>query len=75
MRRYEGKAHDGAKMASSLEWARRIKFGDFILDREIFQVIDGNGAPVDLRIKEFRLLEVLVMSPNRVLSRDHILFF
>lgn len=50
-----------------------IKFGKWILDRQKLQIFDGQGASGDLTVKEFRLLEALVLSPNRVLSREQLL--
>jgi DNA-binding response OmpR family regulator len=50
-----------------------VEFGDWVLDRARVQVFHKDGASCNLTAKEFRLLESLVMSPNRVLSRNQIL--
>lgn len=50
----------------------KIHFEDWILDRSQYQVFDLKGAAMDLTSGEFRLLEALVMAPNRVLSREQL---
>lgn len=53
--------------------AVRIKFGDWILDRQKFQVFNLDGNSANLTIKEFRLLEALILASNRVLTREQLL--
>ncbi len=50
-----------------------LRIGKWTINRERFQVFDENGASCNLTIGEFRLLEMLARSPNRVLSREQIL--
>lgn len=50
-----------------------IKFGSLMLDPNKFDVFDARGKACRLTAMEFRLLEALVMSPNRVLSREQLL--
>jgi two-component system phosphate regulon response regulator OmpR len=52
--------------------AAKIKFGSWILDRTQYQVFDLDNNPLDLTIGEFKLLEALLMSANRTLSREHL---
>jgi len=47
----------------------RIRFGALILNGAKFQVFDAQDKSCELTAMEFRLLEVLVKSPNCVLSR------
>jgi len=49
-----------------------ITFSDWKLDRRQFQLFDKAGKSANLTSGEFRLLEVLVLAPNRVLSRDYL---
>ena len=50
----------------------KIEFGDFVLDRQQFQLFDGNGSPLDITTGEFELLEALALAPNRALSREQL---
>ena len=52
--------------------ASKIKFGSWLLDRTQYQVFDQNNNPLELTIGEFRLLEALLISANRTLSREHL---
>ncbi len=52
--------------------AARIKFDGWILDRTQYQAFNEAGTTADLTIGEFRLLEALLLSPNRALSREHL---
>ena len=49
-----------------------IQTGDLILNRAA-HTIEVNGIIVDLSTTEFKILEVLMKNPNRVLSRDQIM--
>lgn len=50
-----------------------IRFGCWTLDRMKLQVFNEIGNSADLTVREFRLLEALLMAPNRVLSREQLL--
>lgn len=62
-----------AEGAGAPERELRIRFGRWTLDRAQMQIFDENGRPGGLTVREFRLLEALVMSANRVLSREQLL--
>jgi len=49
-----------------------IRCGNMVLNRAA-HTIDINGKTVDLSTTEFNILEVLMKSPNTVLSRDQIM--
>ena len=49
-----------------------IRSGDLILNKTA-HTIEINGNIIDLSTTEFKILEVLMKSPNRVLSRDQIM--
>ncbi|MFH1158458.1 MAG: response regulator transcription factor [Pseudomonadota bacterium] len=67
----EGKpANDSA--APSLAKADRISFNGWVLDRLQYQLFDAKGKTAELTSGEFKLLEALVSTPNRVLSREHL---
>lgn len=51
---------------------KRIVFDSWVLDRDRFQLFDDKGQAADLTSGEFRLLDVLVQSANRVLSREQL---
>lgn len=50
----------------------KICFDEWCLDRLQYQLFDTKGKSADLTAGEFRLLEALAVSPNRVLSRDYL---
>ncbi len=53
--------------------AKKLGFGDgWCLDRDQYQLYDKNGDPADLTTGEFVLLEALMLSPNKVLSRERL---
>lgn len=52
--------------------AKRIGFNGWVLDRLQYQLFDAEGKPADLTSGEFKLLEALVLAPNRVLSREQL---
>ncbi len=60
------------KTAQSMSKAGRMLFDGWVLDRRQYQLFDASGKPADLTSGEFRLLEALVMAPNRVLSREQL---
>jgi DNA-binding response OmpR family regulator len=57
---------------SVLEPARVLEAGDVSLDRESMTV-RRQDRPVELTLKEFQLLELLMTSPGKVMSRTRIL--
>lgn len=71
IRRYRSSAAD--QSSGNSVGPVRIRFGEWVLDRKQFQVFSTGGASAELTIKEFRLLEALVLSPDSVLSREQIL--
>lgn len=50
----------------------KIYFDGWCLDRSQYQLFDDNGQSADLTTGEFQLLEALVLSAGRVLSREHL---
>ncbi len=52
--------------------APRLSFGDWVMDRSSFSVIDRQGKTADLTAAEFRLLEILLNGAGRVLTRDQL---
>jgi len=61
-----------AANSNQADAADSIPFADFVLDRARFQVLDKNGKPIDLTSGEYQLLEALVLSANRALSRERL---
>lgn len=57
---------------ATLERSARLRVGDIVLDRDAFTVTRG-GTPVELTAKEFQLLQLLMSSPGKVISRTRIL--
>ena len=55
-----------------LSLGRRLSVGDLQLDRETREVW-RSGQPIDLTPREFELLEVLLMHPRQVFSRETLL--
>lgn len=49
-----------------------LRAGDIVLDRSAF-CVTRNGQPVELTVKEFQLLQLLMSSPGKVISRTQIL--
>ncbi len=56
----------------NLSLRRRLSVGDLQLDRETREVWRA-GQPIDLTPREFELLEVLLMHPRQVFSRETLL--
>ncbi len=54
------------------EESKHIKIKDLILDMEKYLIIK-NGLPIDLTVKEFDVLKVLVEAKGQVFSREEIL--
>lgn len=63
----------GDKAVDSPKKPEKIPFGDWVLDPAKLQVFDAEGKSAQLTVPEFRLLTVMVMSPNRVLSREYLI--
>jgi two-component system alkaline phosphatase synthesis response regulator PhoP len=49
-----------------------VEAGDLVLRTDSFEVF-RNGVKIDLTLKEFELLEILVRNQNKVLKRDYLL--
>lgn len=52
--------------------AKKVGFNGWTLDRQQYQLFDNTNTPSELTTGEFKLLEALVMAPNRVLSREQL---
>jgi DNA-binding response OmpR family regulator len=50
--------------------AQKIHFAGWCLDRTQYQLYDEKKSSADLTTGEFKLLEALLLSPNRALSRE-----
>ncbi len=61
-----------ATIESASEQDNQIKFGDWVLDRAQFQMFDTQGVSADLTTGEYKLLEALASSHNKVLSRERL---
>ncbi len=68
----EPPSKDKSETGGGLAKAKRITFSGWVLDRMQYQLFDQNNAPAELTSGEFKLLEALVVSPNRVLSREQL---
>jgi two-component system OmpR family response regulator len=53
--------------------ARRVRFGDWLLDLAARQLVAPDGVVIALSSAEFRLLSVFVEHPNRVLNRSQLM--
>tara|TARA_R110000764_G_scaffold4085_1_gene16895 strand:- start:8578 stop:9303 length:726 start_codon:yes stop_codon:yes gene_type:complete len=60
---------DNIEVASKKE---RIEFGDFILERNQFQLFNTKNQSLEITTGEFQLLEALILAPNRALSRERL---
>lgn len=63
----------GAVQPKPTEGAMRIRFAGWTLDVSARHLIAPDGVVVPLSTGEYRLLEVLLDHPNRILNRDQIL--
>ncbi len=72
LRRSGNNDQSGSPVETTRKSADRIAFGDWILDRTQYQAYCRDGQSLDLTIGEFRLLEALLLSANRALSREHL---
>lgn len=73
LRRYGSMKKEESGKEKRRSDSERIGFGAWVLDRPQMQAFDKAGVSANLSVKEFRLLEALVLSPNRVLSREQLL--
>lgn len=72
LRRSAGNAAESPAPPGASEPSTVYRFGRFTLDTVRYQ-LERDGEPVPLNAQEYRLLEVLVRNPGRVLSRDVLL--
>jgi DNA-binding response OmpR family regulator len=72
LRRAEEMAAESQKKSEHKKPDEVISFAGWKLDRRQFQLFDKNDKSAGLTAGEFRLLEVLVLAPNRALSRDYL---
>lgn len=64
---------DSASGASASKVSEIITFGDgWVLNRSQYQLFDKEKKSADLTTGEFKLLEALLLSPQRALSREHL---
>nr|WP_297456737.1 response regulator [uncultured Halomonas sp.] len=59
-----------ARPPAVLEQARRVRFGDWCLDRVSRELIDSEGQRSTLSGADYQLLQVFLDHPEQVLSRD-----
>jgi two-component system OmpR family response regulator len=52
--------------------ARRLLFGDWVLDTVRRQLISADGVVTPLAGAEYKLLRIFLSHPNRVLNRDQL---
>src|SRR5262249_32310550 len=52
--------------------AEKLQFNGWTLDRAQYQLFDADNKPAELTSGEFKLLEALVIAPNRVLTREQL---
>ena len=62
-----------AAAAHGAETPPGIEFAGFRLDPQARVLLDPRGGEIELTSGEFELLQIFLESPNRVLSRDHIM--
>jgi DNA-binding response OmpR family regulator len=75
LRRYQSSSKAGMENQERIKKddARRLSFAGWVLDRDQFQLFDPEGSPANLTVREFRLLDILVSTPNCVFSRERLL--
>lgn len=71
LRRYEATAEAIAPEAG--RGTVRLRFGNWLLDTARRELLTAGGTRQDLTTAEFNLLEILVLRPGRVLSRDNLM--
>jgi DNA-binding response OmpR family regulator len=72
LRRSSAKTGEPSATPDTPETTTVFRFGHFTLDTVRFQ-LERDGEAIPLNAQEYRLLEVLVRNPGRVLSRDVLL--
>ena len=55
------------------ETGSKVRFDRWVLDRSQFQAFSDDNRSAGLTIKEYRLLEALISSPHRVMTREQII--
>lgn len=73
IRRTDRQSHTPQQSPGPSGNGRRFRFADWTVDFNKFEIHSGNRECINLTSGEFRLLEVLVSRPNRVLSRDQLM--
>ncbi len=73
LRRAQASPDPGKDKPEPRAAAARYSFDGMTADPSRIELLDRTGAPVELTAGDFRLLEVFLDSPNRVLSRDAIM--
>jgi len=73
IRRYHASYNGSLSMPEARPVPERVAFGGFVLDRMQLQVFDKSNKPTNLTVREFRLIEALVMAPRQVHSREYLL--
>lgn len=73
LRRYQSMKKEESGKEKRKSEAERLSFGTWILDRPQMQVFSTTGPSANLSVNEYKLLEALVLSSNRVLSREQLL--
>lgn len=63
---------DTARGTGGKQDAERLSFGPWIMDRATFSVTNKSGESANLTTAEFKLLEILLNSSGRALSRDQL---
>lgn len=69
--RYANSASDEKKSSEQRD-VDRVIFNDWCLDRKQYQLFSKDSQSADLTTGEFKLLEALVLSPNRALTREYL---
>lgn len=72
LRRASADTAPAASNESHSKGAEKIKFADWVLDRTRYEVVTVKGQTLDFTMGEFRLLEALLLSANRALSREQL---
>lgn len=72
LRRGEERSPISPQSAPEQNNSKSVRFGDWLLDKERFQLFDRNGVSADLTTGEYRLLEALTDASNKVLSRERL---
>ena len=69
LRRAHQDTHSIVRPVLGRQDATRLSFGEWIMDRATFSVVDRQGRSADLTASEFKLLEILLNGAGRVLKR------